>query len=91
MTSITVRSHVGTDGVLTVQLPVELSDTEVEVTVTVTPTPPASATTPDDRGWSPGFFERTSGCLADDPIARPSQGEFDQRDWDGLNDLPAGH
>ncbi|MBD2021598.1 hypothetical protein H6F43_15565 [Leptolyngbya sp. FACHB-36] len=88
MTSITVRSHVGTDGVLTLQLPVELSDTEVEVTVTVTPTPPARETTPDDRGWSPGFFERTFGQWQGEPLERGEQGEFEERDWDGLNDLP---
>ncbi|MBW4620147.1 MAG: hypothetical protein KME17_12445 [Cyanosarcina radialis HA8281-LM2] len=33
MTSITLRSHVGTDGILRLDLPVGLADAELEVTV----------------------------------------------------------
>jgi hypothetical protein len=35
---------------------------------------------PDAPGWPPGFIERTYGSLADDPIERPSQGDFEERD-----------
>jgi hypothetical protein len=35
---------------------------------------------PEAPGWPPGFFERTYGSLANDPIERPSQGEFEERD-----------
>ncbi len=35
---------------------------------------------PEAPGWPPGFFERTYGSLTDDPIERPPQGEFEERD-----------
>lgn len=35
---------------------------------------------PEAPGWPPGFFERTYGSLADDPIERPPQGEYEERD-----------
>ncbi len=30
----------------------------------------------DANGWPVGFFERTAGCLADDPIERAPQGDY---------------
>jgi hypothetical protein len=38
------------------------------------------AQSPEARGWPPGFFERTYGSLADDPMERPSQGDYEIRD-----------
>lgn len=35
---------------------------------------------PEAPGWPPGFIERTYGSLADDPIERPPQGDFEERD-----------
>jgi hypothetical protein len=35
---------------------------------------------PTAPGWPPGFFERTYGSLADDPIERPPQGDYEVRD-----------
>ncbi len=35
---------------------------------------------PEARGWPPGFFERTYGSLADDPMERPPQGDYEVRD-----------
>lgn len=29
--------------------------------------------------WSAGFFEKTAGCLADDPLERAPQGEYEER------------
>ncbi len=37
-------------------------------------------TTPEELGWTTGFFEETAGCLADDPIQRYPQGEFEERE-----------
>lgn len=34
----------------------------------------------DKNGYPIGFFEETSGSLADDPIVRAPQGEFDMRE-----------
>lgn len=35
---------------------------------------------PQAPGWPHGFFERTAGSLAHDPIERPPQGEYEARD-----------
>jgi hypothetical protein len=31
-------------------------------------------------GWPPGYFERTAGKLAGEPLERPSQGAVGQRE-----------
>ena len=30
-----------------------------------------------ERGWPTGYFAQTYGALADDPISRPEQGDFE--------------
>jgi hypothetical protein len=72
MQTIKLDARVGGDGVLKLELPLEMSDTDLEVLVVVQPK--------EKRGWSPGYFERTAGSLADDPIERPPQGDYEQRD-----------
>ena len=32
------------------------------------------------KGWMPGFFEQTAGCLADDPIVIDDEGDFEERE-----------
>lgn len=44
----------------------------------------ANAKTPEELGWPPGFFERTAGCLKDEPLIRYPQGELQERNWDDL-------
>jgi hypothetical protein len=88
MPKIFVRSHVGADGVLHLDIPTTMKDEDVEVTVTLKPVVDQPQKTPEELGWSPGFFEETAGCLADDPIVREPQGEPQERDWDAFNDLP---
>ncbi|MBE9160734.1 hypothetical protein [Tychonema sp. LEGE 06208] len=68
MQSIKVRSRVGSDGMLHLQIPVGIKDTELEVIVVFQPiTPATEAKTPEDLGWPPVFFERTFGCFQDEP------------------------
>jgi hypothetical protein len=35
---------------------------------------------PQPSSWPPGFFDRTAGSLAHDPIERPPQGDYEVRD-----------
>lgn len=72
MQTIKLDTRVGEDGILKLELPLEVSDTDLEVLVVVQ--------RKEKRGWPPGYFERTAGSLADDPIERPSQGEYEKRD-----------
>ncbi|MHC5597729.1 MAG: hypothetical protein ACYTXC_17620 [Nostoc sp.] len=81
MNSIKIRSRVGKDGILHLEIPVGITDKELEIMVIYqlleTPT---QQKTPEELGWPPGFFEQTAGCLADDPIQRYPQGEYEERE-----------
>ncbi|MBD2248412.1 hypothetical protein [Nostoc sp. FACHB-888] len=74
MDSIKIRSHVGKDGILHLDIPVEMPDTEIEVTVTI------QRVTPQQRGWMPGFFEEVIGGWVGEPLERAEQGEYETRE-----------
>jgi len=81
MQSIKLRSRVGQDGILHLEIPVGIADKEIEVMVIYQPLEPSAQTkTPEELGWPPGFFEQTAGCLQDDPLVRYPQGEYEQRE-----------
>lgn len=72
METIQVRQHVGDDGILRLELPVGAVDVDCEVTIVV-----PSSLKQDD--WL-AFLEETAGSLADDPIERGPQGDYEERD-----------
>ncbi len=72
MQTIKFDTRVGHDGILKLELPLEVSDTDVEVLVVIQQK--------EKRAWPPGYFDRTPGSLADDPMERPPQGEYETRD-----------
>lgn len=72
MQMIKLDTHVGKDGILKLELPLDVSDMDLEVLVVVQ--------RKEKREWPPDYFERTAGSLADDPIERPPQGEYEERD-----------
>ncbi|MEG4043764.1 hypothetical protein [Microcoleus sp. Pol17_C1] len=81
MQSIKVRSRVGSDGMLHLQIPGGIKDTDLEVIVIFQPIAIATeGKTPEDLGWPPGFFERTFGCFQDEPLVRGEQGEYEERE-----------
>jgi hypothetical protein len=63
--SIKVRQHIGVDGILHLEIPTEIQEGEVEATVTYQELVPKEV---DERGWPVGFFDRSYGICADDPI-----------------------
>jgi antitoxin ParD1/3/4 len=40
--------------------------------------------TPEELGWSPGFFEKTAGKWQGELLTRGEQGEYEQRLWELL-------
>lgn len=89
MQSITVRSHVGADGILHLELPVTATEQELEVTVLYQPVQiDSQPQSPEALGYSPNFFEETAGAWQGEPLVRGGQEEYETRDWDS-NDLPA--
>ncbi|MBE9005939.1 hypothetical protein IQ259_12990 [Fortiea sp. LEGE XX443] len=81
MHSIKLTKRVGEDGILHLDIPVGIADREVEIMVIYQPIEiPKQHKTPEELGWPPGFLEQTAGCLADDPIQRYPQGEYEERE-----------
>lgn len=78
MQSIKLRSHVGSDGILQLQVPVGHADKEIEVIVIYQAVEADSAKTPEELGWLPGVLERTAGSIPD--LERPPQEEFQERE-----------
>jgi hypothetical protein len=71
---------VGSDGILHLEVPVEMKDTDIVVTMKVRSLPVTSEVTGlEELGWSPGFFEETFGTWEREPLIRPCQGEITER------------
>ena len=71
MHSLTLRTHVGKDGILKLETPVGIANAEVEIVLIVHPV--------EKKGWPPGFFEVFAGSIPDFPPRAP-QGEYEVRD-----------
>jgi hypothetical protein len=81
MDSVKLRSHVGTDGILHLEIPIGMTDKEVEVMVIYQASEsPTQQKTSENLGYPPGFFEQTYGICADDPIVIDSEGDFEERE-----------
>ena len=76
MKTIRFTSLVGNNGILILPLPDEMKGQKLDILVVLQPIKNAS---PNENGWPLGFFEKTYGATAHDPIERPSQGEFEIR------------
>lgn len=86
MQSVKLKAHIGPDGLLKLELPTELANTDLEVLVVMQPLEASKAIngnkalTPEELGWPPGFFEQTAGSLSDDPIVIEPEGDFEVRE-----------
>jgi hypothetical protein len=78
MQTITLNSHVGQDGILHLDIPVDVSNTDFNITVILKPINDSEQQNqPKGKGWPANFFEETSGCLKDTPLTIDSEGVFD--------------
>ena len=77
METIKLKTYIGSDGLLKLELPTGIKNRELEVVVVMQP---LEAEAVDELGWPIGYFEETYGSMADDPIERGPQGEFETRD-----------
>jgi hypothetical protein len=83
MRTLQLQTHVGSDGLLKLEVPIGLRNIELEVIVIVQPRKSengAQYRTLEELGWPPGFFERTAGAWAGEPMVRESQGTYEIRD-----------
>ena len=72
MQTIRATEKTGKDGMLSLRIPLGKPETEYEVLVVVQP---KATTTPDERGWPPGYFD-LAGSIDDETFVRPPQGEL---------------
>ncbi len=83
MESIKLRSHVGEDGLLQIQIPVGLKNEDLEVMIIFQPIKSsaiAPSGMPESRGWHPDFFEKVIGSWEGEPLERPEQLPFEERE-----------
>jgi len=66
------------DAPSTINIPEELQHQPVEVIIWPLGETSTQQAETDENGWPIGFFEATAGCLADDPIERAPQGDYEQ-------------
>lgn len=74
MQTIKLKTHVGSDGILKLELPVDVANRDLDVVVVLQPTEET-----DRTDWLT-FIEMTAGSLADDPIVRGDQGVIEIRE-----------
>lgn len=77
MNTVKRRIKIDSDGLLHLEMPAGSANTEVEIVLVWQQ---ASVGNVDDNGWPIGFFDRTYGALADDPIERPEQLPLEERE-----------
>lgn len=77
MRTIQLRGKTGKDGTLLLRIPLGEPEAEYEVIVVVQSKEGGTeAMTPEERGWPPGYFEKTAGSIDDETFVRPPQGEL---------------
>jgi hypothetical protein len=73
MHTVRMCRKTGADGVLHLDVPLGIADTDCEVVVVVQPRVA-------DRRWLPGFWEALAQGWQGEPLVRPPQGEYEQRE-----------
>ena len=79
MTRIQIKSRVGSDGVLTLKVPLGREEADREVIVNVESADSDRSTSTNQDEWSQ-FIRETAGQWQGEPLERPDQGEFEKRD-----------
>ena len=77
METMKLKARIGEDGILKLEVPTGLPAREVDVVLVMQATELQAV---DANGWPLGFFDRTYGALADDPIKRPPQLPLEERE-----------
>lgn len=79
MDSIKLNSHVGSDGILHLEVPVNIQNAELEVVVTIKNISSVAEKT-RKLNWSPGFLAKTAGAWQGEPLEREPREKYDNRE-----------
>ena len=74
MQTIRVTKKTEADGALSLRIPLGQPETDYDVLVVLQPC--AKVSTPEERGWPPGYFDRTYGSIDDETFIRHPQGDL---------------
>ena len=77
MTTMRFAAEADSGGVIHLEIPVGATG-KFDVEVVVSPLV-EGLTTPVERGWPPGFFERFAGCIDDDTFVAPERRSSEAR------------
>lgn len=72
MLSHTLHTYVGSDGILKVEMPIAITNSDLEVILIVNPLHPIVE-------WSPSFFTEILGAWEGSPLVREPQGSYELR------------
>ena len=74
METITLSSHVGEDGILHLDIPVNIVNVDLTITIILKLSNDFQQENKlKGKGWPANFFEETSGCLKDTPLTIDSE------------------
>ena len=65
---------------ISIDMPEDLLHRKVEVIVIPLDEISSEDEHRERKAWPPGFFEKTAGCLAADPVQRTPQGDYEHRE-----------
>jgi hypothetical protein len=77
MEATKVRTHIGNDGILKLELPTSMANLDLEVLIVMQP---LEAEAVDEMGYPIGYFNETYGSLAEDLIERGDEPPLDVRE-----------
>ena len=80
MTSFSIKTRLKPDGTLQVAIPTGLPEADVDVLVVVRPLDAGGGKVAQKSSWPEEFFDKTYGCLAEDPLVREPQLQQEARE-----------
>ena len=81
MQRIQLKTHIGADGVLRVQMPPEFKNRDLEAILIVELLAEQELIEPPKfSGWQPGFFTEVIGSWVGEPLVREEQGDYEIRE-----------
>ena len=84
MQKITLTSRIGSDGFLNLKMPTTLMNTECKITVILQPIismEQPKPKTPEELGWTSGFFESTYGAWEGELIREQPKEHEQREEW----------
>lgn len=77
MQTITLRARSSPDGMVRLEVPTNIPESEIEIVLVIQPIATKAV---DAMGYPIGYFEETYGSFADDPLERNQPAAIDTRE-----------